>query len=62
VVDAQFSMAYGAAVALVRGRASIHEYTPEALADPAIRAAMQKVECVRDPVEDEGGDRQLASS
>src|SRR5262249_14502598 len=48
VVDAQFSMPYGAAVALVRGRASIHEYTPETLADPAVRAAMAKVRSVRD--------------
>jgi 2-methylcitrate dehydratase PrpD len=52
VVDAQFSMPYGAAVALVRGRASIHEYNPETLADPAVRAAMRKVHSVRDPALD----------
>jgi 2-methylcitrate dehydratase PrpD len=49
VVDAQFSMPFGAAVALVHGRASIHEYTPAMLADREVRAAMHKVECVRDP-------------
>src|SRR5581483_5124123 len=31
VVDAQFSMPYGAAVALVRGKASVREFTPEVL-------------------------------
>src|SRR5581483_4451368 len=52
VVDAQFSMPYGAAVALVRGKASVREFTPEVLRDPAVRAAMKKVECVRDPALD----------
>ena len=48
VVDAQFSMPFGAACALVRGRASIHEHVEATLADPAIRSLMERVECVRD--------------
>jgi len=48
VVDAQFSMPYGAAVALLHGRASIREYAPEVLGDPAVRHEMEKVVCVRD--------------
>ncbi|MFM7737408.1 MAG: MmgE/PrpD family protein [Alphaproteobacteria bacterium] len=49
VVDAQFSMPFGAACAIVRGRASIHEHVPATLADPEIRALMARVECFRDP-------------
>lgn len=49
VVDAQFSMPFGAACALAHGRASIHEHVPDALADPGIRALMARVECVPDP-------------
>lgn len=52
VVDAQFSMPFGAAVALVRGRASVHEHSGELLRDPAILRAMALVECVRDPALD----------
>jgi 2-methylcitrate dehydratase PrpD len=52
VVDAQFSMPYGAAVALVHGRASIREYTPAVLEDPLVRREMEKVHCVRDPALD----------
>ena len=48
VVDAQFSMPYGAAVALVRGRASPDEYTPSAIDHPGVRRVMEKVICRRD--------------
>lgn len=49
VVDAQFSMPYGAAVALLFGRASVAEYRPELLTEPEVRRVMAKVRCVRDP-------------
>lgn len=49
VVDAQFSMPYGAAVALARGRALVAEYQPAVIADPAVRGLMARVRCVRDP-------------
>jgi 2-methylcitrate dehydratase PrpD len=52
VVDAQFSMPFGAAVALVCGRASIHEHAPATLVDPDVRAMMERVRCVRDPALD----------
>ncbi len=48
-VDAQFSMAYGAAVAVAHRRAFIDEYRPELLSDPVIRELMGKVECFMDP-------------
>jgi 2-methylcitrate dehydratase PrpD len=48
-VDAQFSMPFGAAVALLHGRASVHEHTDEAVHDPRLHAVMDRVECVRDP-------------
>ena len=48
VVDAQFSMAFGAAVALVDGRADLAQYRAERLADPTLEALMDRVDCVRD--------------
>jgi 2-methylcitrate dehydratase PrpD len=48
VVDAQFSMPFGAAVALVYGRASPHEYNDATLAAPAVRELMPRVHWVCD--------------
>lgn len=48
VVDAQFSAPYAAAVALVRGRAGLAEFTDEAIADPRVRALARRATCVRD--------------
>lgn len=48
-VDTQFSMPFGAAVALLHGRASVHEHTDEAVHDPRLHALMDRVECVADP-------------
>ncbi len=48
VVDAQFSMPYGAAVALLFGRASTAEYTPATVASSEVRAAMRMIRCVHD--------------
>ena len=49
VVDAQFSMPFGAAVAIIYGRASLDEYTEDAIARPEVKELMSKVECVQDP-------------
>lgn len=49
VVDAQFSMPFGAAAAVLYGRASLNEYTPEKLKSRDVRAMMKRVTCVHDP-------------
>ena len=49
VVDAQFSMPFGAAVALLCRRASLAEFTPEMVVAPRVRALMQRVAHARDP-------------
>jgi 2-methylcitrate dehydratase PrpD len=49
VVDAQFSMAFGAAVTIMYGKATLDEYVQENVESPAIKAMMKKVECVPDP-------------
>jgi 2-methylcitrate dehydratase PrpD len=49
VVDAQFSAPYAAAVALLYGVGGMAAYTPERLADPAVRELMARTDCVRDP-------------
>lgn len=48
VVDAQFSMPFGAAVALLCRRASPAEFTPEMVASPRVRVLMQRVSHARD--------------
>lgn len=50
VVDAQFSMPFGAAIAVHYGDAFIDRYTVEEIERPEIKDLMQKVVCVRDPV------------
>src|SRR5438093_1247871 len=49
IVDAQFSMPFGAVVALLCRRASLAEFTPDMIAAPRVRALMQCVSHVRDP-------------
>jgi len=49
VVDAQFSMAFGAAVATIYGKATLEEYVQDNVASAAVKAFMKKVECVEDP-------------
>jgi 2-methylcitrate dehydratase PrpD len=53
VVDAQFSAPFAAAVALLRGAAGPDEYTTEVIADESLRALLQKVDCVADPLLDQ---------
>lgn len=43
IVGAQFSLPYSVAVAVVRGRAFIEEYTEEMLHNPEVRGMMKKV-------------------
>lgn len=49
VVDAQFSMPFGAAVAMLYGKATLDEYTLDKLNSPRVREMMNKVSCVEDP-------------
>jgi len=49
VVDAQFSMPFGAAVAILYGKASLEEYTRENLNSGEIKEMMARVSCVEDP-------------
>lgn len=53
VVDAQFSMPYGAVVALLTGKAGLSVFTDEWIQDKQIRALMQKVECYSSPALDD---------
>ena len=46
-VDAQFSMPFGAAAAVLHGRVGVAESAPEALASSAMRAMMARVRCHR---------------
>jgi 2-methylcitrate dehydratase PrpD len=48
VVDAQFSMPFGAAVAILKGKATLDEYVEKNLADPAVSEMMARVVCVQD--------------
>jgi 2-methylcitrate dehydratase PrpD len=53
VVEAQFSMPFGAAIALLTGEAGLSVFTEEWPGDPRVRALMQKVECYTSPELDE---------
>jgi 2-methylcitrate dehydratase PrpD len=48
VVDAQFSLPFGIAVALARGAASPDEFTVAYCGDPAVRRLMERIVAVRD--------------
>lgn len=48
VVDAQFSMPFGAAVAILKGRANLNEYVDENLQDNDVKEMMKKIECIED--------------
>lgn len=49
VVDAQFSLPYCVAAAIVKGKVSIAEYTDEAIKNPKIIGLARKVETIVDP-------------
>ena len=48
-VQAQFSLPYTVAAAVVRGRVSFEEFLPESLSDASIREVMARVEVIHDP-------------
>jgi 2-methylcitrate dehydratase PrpD len=50
IVDAQFSMPFGAAIAILHRDASLSQYCLENIRSAEVRALMQKVECRLDPV------------
>ncbi len=54
MVDAQFSMQYAAAVALVKGRTSLPEFRDDAIADPVVGGLMQRIEVEHVPALDSG--------
>ena len=47
IVDAQFSMPFGAAVAALHRSAGTRQYTPAVIASPEVAALMDRVECYR---------------
>ena len=49
IVDAQFSMPFGAAVAMLYGRATLDEYTLEKIGSPQVKKMMNRVVCIDDP-------------
>jgi len=49
MVDAQFSMPYGAAIAVIKGRAFLEEFVEENMSLPELAGLMNRVECSRDP-------------
>jgi len=53
VVDAQFSMPFGAAVAMLDGKATLDQYTPEKIKSAQVKALMNKVVCVEDAALDQ---------
>ncbi|MFC1877231.1 MmgE/PrpD family protein [Thermodesulfobacteriota bacterium] len=49
IVDAQFSMPFGAVAALLYGRAGLNEFQPSTIQSRPVRETMRKVECIVDP-------------
>ena len=49
IVDAQFSMPFGAAAAVLYGRVGVSESTPEQLRSTALHELMDRVQCHRSP-------------
>jgi 2-methylcitrate dehydratase PrpD len=47
--QARFSLQYTVAHALVHGSVRLNAFLPERMRDPAVRALMEKIECVADP-------------
>ena len=48
IVDAQFSMPFGAAVAAMYGKATLDEYTMENIQSPEVKSMMDRVVCKED--------------
>jgi len=50
--DAKFSLPYTVAAMLVRGRVELDDFSPAAIADPAVLALAARVTCLPDPAAD----------
>jgi 2-methylcitrate dehydratase PrpD len=48
-LESKYSVYHGAATGLVRGKSGLHEYTDEAVNDPAIKRVRESVTAVADP-------------
>jgi 2-methylcitrate dehydratase PrpD len=48
IVDAQFSMPFGAAVAILYGNAALDEYVLDNVQSTRVKALMEKISCVKD--------------
>jgi 2-methylcitrate dehydratase PrpD len=53
-VDAQFSLAWGVATAIVRRRAGLDDFTPEAIMNPDVLTVAAKIDVRNDPALDRG--------
>ncbi|HEU0000516.1 MAG TPA: MmgE/PrpD family protein [Ktedonobacteraceae bacterium] len=53
IVDAQFSMPFGAAIAVLTGKAGLAVFSDKWIQRPAVRELMQKVDCYTSPELDE---------
>jgi len=62
VVDAQFSMPFGAAVASLHRAAGLDQFTLEQIRSPRVRQMMQRVALVRDPRLEENFPREWPAS
>jgi len=62
VVDAQFSMPFGAAMAIFYGKASLNEYSEENIGSAKIKEIMNRVSCVQDAELDRAFPRQWPAS
>jgi len=49
IVDAQFSMPFGAALAILYGRADLNDYSPENIRSAQVKAVMDRVGCFEAP-------------
>jgi 2-methylcitrate dehydratase PrpD len=49
IVDAQFSMPFGAAMAILHGKASLDQYTEDNLSSSLVKETMRKIKCLKDP-------------
>ncbi len=62
VVDAQFSIPYGAAVALIKGKVGLDDFTEEAIRNPEAIALAQKVSPRLDPEMEKSSSREISPS
>jgi 2-methylcitrate dehydratase PrpD len=49
ILDAQFSMPFGAAIAIIHGSASLDQYNQENITSPKVKNLMHRVLCIENP-------------